>query len=71
MNYLTLSDPLVVAILRDSQYVVVDYYNQKRNDQLADLQGIQPEKVIWLDGVDFLHIYRSADFLSRLPATEP
>lgn len=71
MNYFTLSDPLVVTILKDSQYVVVDYYNQKRHRELADLKGIEPEKVIWLNGIDFLRIYRAADLLARLPAAQP
>jgi len=71
MNYLSLSDPLVLGGLKDSQYVVVDYYNQKRNHILADLQGIKPEQVIRLNGIDFLHIYRSTDILTQYEAAQP
>jgi 4-amino-4-deoxy-L-arabinose transferase-like glycosyltransferase len=71
MNYLNLSDPQVVSILRDSQYVVVDYYNQQRDGQVGDLVGIQPDRIIWLNGLDYLHVYRSADVLARLPASQP
>jgi 4-amino-4-deoxy-L-arabinose transferase-like glycosyltransferase len=71
MNNLTLSDPLVLGALRDSDYVVVDYYNQKRQHLLADLQGIQPEKSIHINGIDFLHIYRSADILAQFQANQP
>ncbi|HTP01960.1 MAG TPA: glycosyltransferase family 39 protein [Anaerolineales bacterium] len=71
MNDLVLSDPLVLAALKDSQYVVVDYYNQRRHHLLADLQGIRPERSIRIDGIDFLHIYRAADILARFQASQP
>jgi hypothetical protein len=66
MNNLVLSDPLVASIVRDSQYVVVDYHNQRRNGLIEDLRGVTPEKVIWLNGMEFLHIYRSPDLEARL-----
>jgi 4-amino-4-deoxy-L-arabinose transferase-like glycosyltransferase len=71
MNNLTLSDPLVLGALKDSEYVVVDYYNQKKQHLLADLQGIQPEKSIAINGIDFLHIYRSADILAQFQMDQP
>lgn len=66
MNDLILTDPLIVNILRGSQYAVVDYYNQRRNNLAADLDGIAPEKTIWINGIDFLRIYRAADLLARV-----
>jgi hypothetical protein len=71
MNYLGLSDPLVLGGLKDSQYVVVDYYNQRRNRTLEDLQGVQPEQVIRINGIDFLRIYRAGDILARFEAARP
>jgi hypothetical protein len=66
MNNLDLSDPEIVGILRGSQYAVVDYYNQKRIGLLTGLEGIKPEKIIWINGMEFLHIYRAADILAGL-----
>ncbi len=71
MNNLVLSDPQIVSILRGSKYAVVDYYNQQRNGLAADLQGIAPEKTIWMNGVDFLHIYRASDLLARVDGGTP
>ncbi len=71
MNDLNLADPEIVRLLRGSQYAVMDYYNQKRYHLLAGLEGIEPEKIIWIDGIDFLHIYRAADLLSGLDKTAP
>ena len=68
MNALTLSDPLVLDGLKASQYVVVDYYNQRLNHRLADLLGLKPEKDIRLNNIDFLRIYRSADVLAKYEA---
>lgn len=70
MNNYMASDPEVVAVLKSCQYVVVDYHNQVRNNFAGDLQGVQPEKIIWINGIDFLHIYRAADLLARLPASQ-
>ena len=67
MNYLTLSDPGLVQILESSQYAVVDYFNQRRN-QIADgLEGIPPEKAIWVNGIEFLRIYKASDLLAHVP----
>ncbi len=71
MNDLVLSDPQVVAYLKDTQYVVMDYYNQRRRHHMTGLVGIKPEKSIWLNGIEFLRIYRAADILSRVPPAKP
>ncbi len=62
INNFTLSDPQVVQVLANAQYVVVDYYNQKRINLVSDLQGIQPEHTVWINGIDFLRIYPASDF---------
>ncbi len=66
MNYLDLGDPVIIGILKGSQYAVVDYYNQKRLGLLTGLAGIKPEKIIWVNGIEFLHIYRASDLLASL-----
>ena len=71
MNELTLSDPQVVAYLKGTQYVVMDYYNQRRRQHMIGLAGLKPEKSIWLNGVEFLRIYRAADVLRRVPVAQP
>ncbi len=65
MNYLRLSDRLVMQAIVKCQYVVVDYYNQRRLRMLSDLKGVRPEKTIVVDGIDFLRIYRAADILAK------
>ena len=62
INNFTLSDPQVVQVLGNAQYVVVDYYNQSRINLVSDLRGIQPEHTVWINGVDFLRIYPASDF---------
>lgn len=71
MNNLDLTDPGFVGILKESQYAVVDYYNQKRLGLLAGFEGVKPEKIIWINGINFLHIYRTSDLLAGLGATPP
>jgi Dolichyl-phosphate-mannose-protein mannosyltransferase len=66
MNDLDLTDPVIVGILKDSQYAVVDYYNQKKIGLLTGLVGVKPEKIIWINGFDFLNIYRASDLLAGL-----
>ena len=66
MNDLDLRDPVIVEILRSSQYAVVDYYNQKSIGLLTGLEGVKPEKIIWINGIEFLHIYRASDLLASL-----
>jgi hypothetical protein len=66
MNYLDLGDPVIIGILKDSQYAVVDYYNQERLGLVTSLEGIKPEKIIWVNGIDFLHIYRASDLLASI-----
>jgi hypothetical protein len=68
MNNLVLSDPQLLDILRGSQYAVVDYFNQRRNQIPDGLEGIAPEKTIWINGMDFLNIYRASDLLAHAPA---
>jgi hypothetical protein len=68
MNSLVLSDPQLIDILRGSQYAVVDYFNQRRNQIDDGLPGIKPEKTIWLNGRDFLRIYRASELLAHAPA---
>lgn len=63
MNNFILSEPQVAQVARGSQYVVVDYYNQRRKDLAQDLEGVKPEAIIWFNGIEFLHIYRAADLL--------
>jgi hypothetical protein len=71
INNLDLSDPGILEILRGSQYAVVDYYNQKRIGLLTGLDGVKPEKIIWIDGIEFLHIYSASDLLGRLNSATP
>lgn len=71
MNNLILSDPQILSILRGSQYAVVDYYNQTRSGLAAGLDGVQPEKIVWINGIDFLHIYRASDLLARVDQPTP
>jgi len=66
MNDLDLTDPVIIGILKSSQYAVVDYYNQERIGLVASLAGIKPEKIIWVNGIEFLHIYRASDLLASL-----
>jgi hypothetical protein len=71
MNYMVMSDPELMDILSQSQYAVVDYYNQKRNDTAQDLAAVEPEKTIWINGLEFLHIYRASDLLAAADHTAP
>jgi hypothetical protein len=71
MNNLILSDPEIVKILHSSQYAVVDYYNQRRKGLLGGLDNVSPEKTIWLNGIDFLRIYRASDVLASIGESTP
>jgi hypothetical protein len=64
MNNLILSDPEISRILKSSQYAVVDYYNQQKANLVEDFEQVRPEKTIWVNGIDFLRIYRTADLLA-------
>jgi hypothetical protein len=68
MNNLILSDREIDQILGTSQYAVVDYYNQQKANLVADFQGVRPEKTIWVNGIDFLRIYRATDLLALVHA---
>jgi hypothetical protein len=71
MNDLDLSDPVIVGILKGSQYAVVDYYNQKRIGLLTGFKDVKPEKIIWINGIEYLHIYRAADLLATIGISPP
>ena len=60
------ADAETIQSLQDSKYVVIDYYNQKKSGHLSGLESIKPEKIIWIDGLEFLHIYRTADILAYI-----
>ena len=70
MNDFEMSDPQIAGIVKDSQYVVVDYYNHKRKNIPQDLDSVQPEKSIWLNGIEFLRIYRAEVFLAHTPSED-
>ncbi|HET6846020.1 MAG TPA: glycosyltransferase family 39 protein [Anaerolineales bacterium] len=67
MNNFSMSDPEVAAIVPDTDYIVVDYYNHERKHVDQDLTRVQPEKSIWINGIEFLRIYPSSEFLSAAP----
>lgn len=67
MNDFVMSDPQIAEIVKGCDYVVVDYYNQKRKNLVQDLEGIQPEQTIWINGIDFLRIYKVADLIAPVP----
>jgi len=60
--------PRNLEYLHKSDYVVIDYYYQKKQNTLGGLTEIKPEKIIWLHGIEYLHIYRTADILAYLDA---
>jgi hypothetical protein len=33
---------------------------------MGGLEGIKPEKIIWINGIQYLYIYRTADLLARV-----
>ena len=67
MNDFSMKDPLIAEIVPDTDYVVVDYFNQKRKHIDQDLEGAQPEKSIWINGIEFLRIYAASAFLPDVP----
>jgi hypothetical protein len=68
INELTLDniDSETLETLRGSQYVVIDYHFQTVSNLMGSLEGIEPEKIIWINGLPYLYIYRTADLLARL-----
>ncbi len=48
MNDFSVKDPQVAEILPDTDYVVVDFFNQKRKHIDQDLDDTQPEQSIWI-----------------------
>jgi hypothetical protein len=68
INWLTLTDmdSETLEALRGSQYVVIDYHFQTVSNLMGDLEGIEPEKIIWINGLRYLYIYRTADLLARV-----
>jgi hypothetical protein len=59
--------PQLIQILHESKYIVIYYELEKERDVPANvmqaLEGINPEQVIWLNGIEYIRIYR-ADNLS-------
>lgn len=67
MNDFSMSDPELAKLVPDTDYVVVDYYNHERKHLDHTLDQIQPEKSIWINGIEFLRVYRSSAFLPAKP----
>jgi hypothetical protein len=59
--------PQLVQILHESKYLILYYELERERDVPANvmlaLKGITPVKVIWLNGIEYIRIYR-ADTLS-------
>ena len=59
--------PQLLQILKRSNYLVIYYALEKGRNSPANvmraLQGIEPEKTIWLDGIEYVRIYA----LQRMP----
>jgi 4-amino-4-deoxy-L-arabinose transferase-like glycosyltransferase len=68
--------PQLLQILRKSNYLVIYYALEKGRNSPANvmqaLQGIEPEKTIWLDGIQYVRIYAlrgvPAEFFTQLEA---
>jgi 4-amino-4-deoxy-L-arabinose transferase-like glycosyltransferase len=66
--------PQLQQILHKSDYLVIYYALEKGRNSPANvmqaLQGIEPEKSIWLDGIEYVRIYAlqgmPAEFFTRL-----
>ena len=68
INEITLDDidAETLETLRGSQYVVIDYHYQSTSNLMGGLEGIEPEKIIWINGLPYLYIYRTTDLLARV-----
>jgi len=59
--------PQLLQILRKTDYLVIYYALEKGRNSPANvmraLEGIEPEKTIWLDGIEYVRIYA----LQRMP----
>jgi hypothetical protein len=66
INISQLVDQEVINNIRTSDYLVIYYAVQKRRNipakLLAALEAISPEHVIWMNGIEYVRIYRVADF---------
>jgi 4-amino-4-deoxy-L-arabinose transferase-like glycosyltransferase len=55
--------PQLIQILHQSKYIVIYYELEKERDVPANvmhaLAGIAPEQVIWLNGIEYIRIYRA------------
>ncbi|MGA7194941.1 MAG: glycosyltransferase family 39 protein [Anaerolineales bacterium] len=60
--------PAIIKYLRASSYVVLDHRFQQAYNDLAGFEGITPEKIIWINGVEYFDIYRATDLLERINA---
>jgi hypothetical protein len=66
--------PQLLQILKKSDYLVIYYALERGRNSPANvmraLEGIEPEKTIWLDGIEYVRIYAlqsmPADFFTRL-----
>jgi hypothetical protein len=57
--------PAMVERLEAADYLVVYYYHQQRRNMpsklLRELEGVTPEHTIWMNGVEYVRIYRVDD----------
>jgi hypothetical protein len=57
--------------LQMATYVVIDFHSQTKKGQMYLIEDVEPEKVIWFDGVEYIHIYRSEDLRVRYFMANP
>ena len=54
--------PQLIQILHESKYLVIYYELERERDSPANvmraLEGVTPEQVIWLNGIEYIRIYR-------------
>jgi hypothetical protein len=73
INYMPLLavDPETLKELEKTGYVVINYHLQKQANLLAGFDDVKPEKVIWLNGIEYIYIYQTSDLLARLKVIVP
>src|SRR5258708_6052529 len=59
-------DPATMDNVRISDYVVLDHQLQYADNDLEGFTGLLPEKVIWINEIEHLDIYRAADLIERI-----
>jgi hypothetical protein len=66
LNITQIVDEGMINDIRSSDYLVIYYAHQKSRNipakLLAALEAIPPEHVIWLNGIEYVRIYRVSDF---------